>query len=255
MKIDDARVIVTGGASGIGLATAAALLDAGAGLVGVVARDRAKLDAAFETLSKERDASRVTPLLADVRDPEALARAFAEFAEAAGRLDVLVNNAAVLLDGAMVSFSFKGVGRYPLESWRTTLDTNLTGSFLSAQLAAEQMIRKRTKGVIVNLSSISRQGRAGQVAYSASKGAIASMTCTLAQELAPFKIRCVAIAPGLVDTPMAAQIPEDYRKQMLSHVAAGRMGRPEEIAHGIVFCIENDFFNGRVLELDGGAFG
>jgi 3-oxoacyl-[acyl-carrier protein] reductase len=168
---------------------------------------------------------------------------------------VLVNNAGVLIDGAMVSFSFKGVSRYPLESWRATLETNLTGSFLSAQLAAEQMIRKRAKGVIVNVSSISRQGRAGQSAYSASKGALASLTYTLAQELAPFKIRCVAVAPGLVDTPMAAQIPENYRKQMLSHVSAGRMGRPDEIAHGVRFCIENDFFNGRVLELDGGAFG
>ena len=81
------------------------------------------------------------------------------------------------------------------------------------------------------------------------------MTFTLAQELAPSGVRCVAIAPGVVDTPMAAKIPEAYRKQMLEHVAVGRMGRPEEIAHGVLFCVENDFFNGRVLELDGGAFG
>jgi 3-oxoacyl-[acyl-carrier protein] reductase len=255
MDITDSRVIVTGAATGIGLATVRALLDAGAGRIGMVARDRAKLDAAIEGLAKDGGTDRITPLVADVRDAEALSRAFTSFVEAAGKLDVLVNNAGVLIDGAMVSFSFKGVGRYPIESWQTTIETNLTGSFLAAQLAAEHMIRKRAKGVIVNVSSVSRNGRAGQSAYSASKGAIVSMTYSLAQELAPFKIRCVAVAPGLVDTPMAERIPENYRKQMLSHVAAGRMGRPDEIAHGIVFCIENDFFDGRVLELDGGAFG
>ncbi len=255
MDVTDAHVIVTGATSGIGLSMAQALLDAGAGRVGVVARDRAKLDAAIETLGKERGSDRIVPLLADVRDPPALSKVFAEFAEAAGRLDVLVNNAGVLLAGPLVSFSFKGASRYPLESWRTTLDTNLTGAFLCAQLAAEQMIRKRSKGVIINMSSISRRGVAGQTAYSASKGAIVSMTYTLAEELAAFKIRCVAIAPGLVDTPMAERIPENHRKQMLSHVAAGRMGSPEEVAHAVIFCIENDFFNGRVLELDGGAFG
>ncbi len=81
------------------------------------------------------------------------------------------------------------------------------------------------------------------------------MTFTLALELMPYNIRCVAIAPGLVQTPMADKIPEDARNKMISNVAVGRMGQPEEIAHGVLFCIENDFFNGRVLELDGGAFG
>jgi 3-oxoacyl-[acyl-carrier protein] reductase len=116
------------------------------------------------------------------------------------------------------------------------------------------MFRKRTRGVIVNISSVSRQGRVGQTAYSASKGGIASMTFTLAQELAPYGIRCAAVAPGLVDTPMSDKIPGEAKKKMLEHVAVGRLGNPDEIAHGVLFCIENEFFNGRVLELDGGAF-
>jgi 3-oxoacyl-[acyl-carrier protein] reductase len=77
----------------------------------------------------------------------------------------------------------------------------------------------------------------------------------LAQELAPYGIRCVAIAPGLVDTPMAAKLPAEARRQMLEHIAVHRLGRPEEVAHAVLFCVENDFFNGRILELDGGAFG
>ncbi|MGD0382168.1 MAG: SDR family oxidoreductase, partial [Thermoguttaceae bacterium] len=155
----------------------------------------------------------------------------------------------------LLSFSFRGIKRYAQEDWQTSIDTNLKGPFLCAQLAVEHMFRKRCKGVIINISSISRLGRAGQTAYSASKGGLTSMTFTLAQELMPYNIRCVAIAPGLVQTPMADKIPEDARKKMISSVAVGRMGRPEEIAHGILFCIENDFFNGRVLELDGGIFG
>ncbi len=246
------RAIVTGASSGIGLATARALLAAGASHVGVLARDPAKLDAALAALDA---GGRAVALLADVRQADALAAAFADFVRQAGGLDVLVNNAGVLLDGAMLSFSFKGVVRYGLEDWQQTMDVNLRAVFLCAQLAAEHMFRKRARGVIVNMSSISRQGRSGQAAYSASKGGVASLTFTLAQELAPFGIRCVAIAAGLVDTPMAAKIPAEARRQMLERVAARRMGRPEEIAHAVLFCIENDFFNGRILELDGGAAG
>jgi 3-oxoacyl-[acyl-carrier protein] reductase len=254
MKPSGIRAIVTGAASGIGLATAKALVEAGASRVGMLARDRQKLDAAIEGLGPSA-ADRVVPLLADVRRPDELSAAFGAFVKEAGGLDVLVNNAGVLLDGALVSFSFKGLVRYSLENWQTTVDTNLTGAFLCSQLAAELMFRARSKGVIVNISSISRRGLAGQAAYSASKGGIASITFTMAQELAAWGIRCVAIAPGLVETPMVEKIPEEYRRQMLERVAAHRMGRPEEIAHGVLFCVENDYFNGRVLELDGGTFG
>jgi 3-oxoacyl-[acyl-carrier protein] reductase len=255
MQIQGLRAVVTGATGGIGMAVAKALLDGGAAKVGLLARNREKLDAAAAAFQEEQTESRIVPLLSDVRDSESLSRQFAEFISQAGGLDTLINNAGVLIDGALVSFSFRGLTRYSLEDWQTSIDTNLKGPFLCAQLAVEHMYRKRCKGVIINISSISRLGRPGQTAYSASKGGMVSMTYTLAQELAPYNIRCVAIAPGLVQTPMADGIPENARKTMLSHVAAGRMGRPDEVAHAVIFCIENDFFNGRVLELDGGAFG
>jgi 3-oxoacyl-[acyl-carrier protein] reductase len=255
MKLAGTRAIVTGATGGIGLATARALIEAGASCVGLLARDQQKLAAATESLVQNGGNTRVLPLLADVRNPDEVSKAFAEFVKEAGGLDVLVNNAGVLLDGALVSFSFKGAARYSLDDWQTTIDTNLKGVFLCCQLGAEQMFRRRCRGVIINISSVSREGRIGQVAYSASKGGVASITFTLAQELAPWNIRCVAIAPGLVDTPMAQRIPEERRKEMLKRVAVHRPARPEEIAHGVLFCVENDFFNGRVLELDGGAFG
>jgi 3-oxoacyl-[acyl-carrier protein] reductase len=255
MNLTGIRAIVTGAAGGIGLATVKSLLQGGASRVGLLAHNERKIENAMTAIDSAEERGRVVPLLADVREPETLSKAFESFLRTAGGLEVLVNNAGVLLDGALLSFSFRGVQRYSLENWQTTMETNLRGVFLCSQLAVEHMFRKRCKGVIVNITSISRQGRAGQTAYSASKGGIASLTFTLAQELAPYGIRCTAIAPGLVDTPMAANIPEEARKKMLEHVAVGRMGRPAEIAHGVLFCIENDFFNGRVLELDGGAFG
>jgi 3-oxoacyl-[acyl-carrier protein] reductase len=255
MELSTVRAIVTGASGGIGLATARALAEAGAAHVGLLARSQEKLDAAVESLKGQQSSTNVIPILADVRDPEALKQGFASFVQQAGGLDVLVNNAGVLLDGALLSISFKGISRYRLDDWQTTMDVNLKGVFLCSQLAVEQMVRKRSKGVIVNISSYSRQGRPWQAAYSASKGGVASLSLTLAQELAPYGIRCVAIAPGMIDTSMAQQGSEEFRKKILDHVAVGRLGRPEEVAHAVLFCIENGFFNGRVLELDGGAFG
>jgi 3-oxoacyl-[acyl-carrier protein] reductase len=255
MKTSGIRAIVTGATGGIGLATVKTLLDEGAAKVGILARNEEKIHKAIESFESAGVASRLVPLLADVRQPEELSKAFEDFIRITDGLDVLVNNAGVLLDGALLSFSFRGLQRYSLENWQNTIDTNLRGTFLCSQIAVEHMFRKRCKGVIINISSISRQGRAGQTAYSASKGAIASLTYTLAQELAPYGIRCTGIAPGLIDTPMAAIIPEEARKKMLEQVAVHRMGQPEEIAQGVIFCIQNEFFNGRVLELDGGAFG
>jgi 3-oxoacyl-[acyl-carrier protein] reductase len=194
------------------------------------------------------------PLAADVANADAISTAVADFAARADGLDALVNCAGVLLPGAVVSFSFAGLKRYPLDHWDQTLAVNLTGLFLCCQAVIEQMLKRRTKGVIVNLSSVSRQGDAGHAAYSAAKGAVASLTQSLAQELKPMGIRCVAIAPGMIDTPMTEQVPAAYRDQMLKRIAVGRLGTPAEVAHAVRFCIENDYFNGRVLELDGGTF-
>lgn len=236
--IQGKHALVTGAAGGIGSAICRMLLEAGAESVG-----------ALDSNPVERYDDRIIPLRADVRDVAHVQDAMTHFPV----LHVLVHAAAVLLDGAVAAASFRGMKKYPEELWDTTLDTNLKGAFLVAREAIPSMMRAK-KGVIVNISSISRAGRAGQAAYAASKGGIVALTATLAQELAPHRIRAVAIAPGLVDTPMAATIPEPHRNDMLVRVAIGRMGTPCEIAHATRFCIENEFFNGRVLEVDGGAY-
>lgn len=254
---------MTGAASGIGLATCGMLLESGAPKVGMLDFQKPKLLAAWEKLAAVYSPDRVAHYCTDVRNPEQVTSAIAQFGEWAGCLNLVVNCAGILLDGAIASVSFRGVKQYPLDNWEATLDTNLKGAFLVAREAIAPMLRCKvpnasaddsSRGLIVTISSISRLGRAGQAAYSASKGALVSLALTLAQELASYRIRSVAIAPGLVDTPMAAQIPGPHRKDMLQRVAIQRMGRPDEIAHAVRFCIENEFFNGRVLELDGGAY-
>ena len=238
MNLQGIHAIVTGAAGGIGSEICRMLLDYGATSVG-----------ALDLKPVEKADPRIVPLRADIRDVAHVQDALSQFPT----LHVLIHAAAVLLDGAVAAASFRGMKKYPEEMWDTTLDTNLKGAFLIAREAIPSMMRAK-QGVIVNISSISRAGRAGQAAYAASKGGIVGLTASLAQELAPHRIRAVAIAPGLVDTPMAATIPEAHRTDMLARVPIGRMGKPCEIAHAVRFCIENDFFNGRVLEVDGGAY-
>lgn len=132
MQLPGIRQIVTGATGGIGLALVKALLTAGAAKVGMLAQNREKLDAALAELQSDQSDSRIIPMLADVRDAETLAKQFADFVRQAGGLDVLINNAGVLIDGALLSFSFRGINRYSQEDWQTSIDTNLKGPFLCA---------------------------------------------------------------------------------------------------------------------------
>ncbi|MCL4140808.1 UNVERIFIED_CONTAM: hypothetical protein GTU68_015540 [Idotea baltica] len=114
------------------------------------------------------------------------------------------------------------------------------------------MIKHQFKGVIINISSISRAGNFGQSNYSASKAAVVAMTTTWSKDLANFGIRAAAIAPGFIATEMTDKVPASVIEVMTKKIPAGRLGQPEEIANGALFILENDYFNGRVLEIDGG---
>ncbi|MCL4170058.1 UNVERIFIED_CONTAM: hypothetical protein GTU68_006259 [Idotea baltica] len=114
------------------------------------------------------------------------------------------------------------------------------------------MVENKTSGVIINISSISRAGNIGQSNYAASKSAVVAMTSTWCKELARYGIRAVAIAPGFIKTEMTSNIPEEIIKKIESGIPLKRLGEPNEIASGVLFAIENDYFNGRVLEIDGG---
>ena len=248
MNIPGLRVVVTGGASGIGGAFCRRLAGLGA-RVWAIDRDEDALQRA-RGLFAGANAPRF--IHADVGVEADVERVFREVEADAGGLDVLVNNAAVLIDQALVSKLGKRLRKHTLEGWDETLRSNLTGPFLMAREAAAMMLQTRTRGLIVNISSISRAGNPGQTAYAAAKGGIDAMTVTWARELAPYGIRVAAIAPGFVETAMTKNIPPLFLERLREATPIKRYGTLEEFEQALAFVIENDYFNGRTLELDGG---
>ncbi|HVC02478.1 MAG TPA: SDR family oxidoreductase [Steroidobacteraceae bacterium] len=170
-----------------------------------------------------------------------------------GRIDGLVNNAGIVRDGLLVKAKGNSVvDRMSLAQWSAVIDVNLTGVFLCAREAAARMIEFGNGGVIVNISSISKAGNAGQTNYSAAKAGVASMTVVWAKELGRYGIRVGAVAPGFTRTEILASMRPEMLEKLTAPVPLKRLGQPEEIADAVRFIFENDFFSGRCLELDGG---
>ena len=246
MKIQDRAVVVTGGASGLGLAFARHLAGLGAR---VWALDN---NASYLEEARANTTEAIEFVSCDVGDEEQVLKVVPEINEAAGGIDVLVNNAAVLKDQTLVSKLGRRIKKHATDDWMATLQSNLTGTFLMAREVAALMIETKRPGVIVNISSISRAGNPGQSAYAASKSAVDALTVTWSQELAPYGIRVTAIAPGFVETNMTANIPPMFLEQIKERTPIKRFGTLDEFARTIEYVIENDYLNGKVLELDGG---
>lgn len=183
---------------------------------------------------------------ADVADEDEVRRLFGEVKEWRGAPLVLVANAGVRRDGPAV--------KYPLEQWRRTLDVNLTGVFLCVREALRGMQLARWGRVILVSSAAGLRGNPGQVSYSASKAGVIGMTRSLSQEVGARGITVNAVAPGYVETAIVAEVTEAARERMMGLIAAGRPGRPEEIAAAIGFLAseEASYVNGAVLPIDGG---
>ena len=250
MNLLGKTVVITGAAQGIGQAISLTLAEAGANL--------ALIDVNHDAIEKtaaqcEAFGIRARVYVADVSDEEQIDSTMEEIAANGGRLDGLVNNAGVIKDAMLIRVREGSiVGRMSLEQWRTVIDVNLTGVFLCGRAAAGQMIRLRQGGVIVNISSVSRIGNAGQTNYSAAKAGAATMATVWAKELGRYGIRAASIAPGFVRTDMVASMKPEALAKMTAPVPLQRLGEAQEIAAGVRFIFENDFMTGRCLELDGG---
>jgi 3-oxoacyl-[acyl-carrier protein] reductase len=243
-------VVITGGARGIGRAVADAFASRGATLA-LVDTDAAALEAARASLA---DAGRrVSVHAADVaREPDVVAAMDAVLA-AHGRLDVLVNNAGIIRDGLLVKVRDGAVtGTMSLAQWQSVIDVNLTGTFLCGREAAARMITLGHGGVIVNVSSISKAGNAGQTNYSATKAGVEAMAVVWARELARHGIRAVAVAPGFTRTDLLDAMPPEMLARVTAPVPMGRLAEPAEIAEAVVFVAAHDYMTGRTLEVDGG---
>jgi 3-oxoacyl-[acyl-carrier protein] reductase len=250
MEIEGKSIIVTGAAGGIGSCTVKKLLEKKA-LVAAVDINERRLEAL------KNDCRAMGHSLhcycGDIGDFAFVQTVTNDFFKLCGKIDALVNNASVLRDAPLASVFAGEIKKYPLEEWDKTIRSNLYGTFYFAREVAEKMILKRTRGVIINVGSVSSAGNAGQSAYAAAKAGVNSLTVTWTQELAQFGIRVAGIAPGMVNTDMPRKaMNEKTFTAWINKSPARRIGTPDEIAEGILFILKNDFFYGRTLELDGG---
>ena len=250
MQLDKKVVVVTGAARGLGRAMALAFAARGAEIA-ALDRDGAALG---ETVAQcAASGVRAKGYVADVTSEPDVIRSFDAVVSDLGRFDVLVNNAGITRDALLVKAQDGAIhAKMSLAQWQAVMDVNLTGVFLCGREGAERMIQRGHGGLIVNISSISREGNPGQTNYTAAKAGVAAMTVVWAKELARYGIRAAAIAPGFCATDILSAMKPEMVERMKAAVPLRRLGEPAEIAATAVFIAENDFVNGRVIEVDGG---
>ncbi|MBE2249787.1 MAG: SDR family oxidoreductase [Myxococcus sp.] len=245
MNLKDLKIIVTGGAQGMGAHFATRLHEAGAKVaVGDVNEEGLKaLPAGIHT--RRLDVSKEDDIIAFV--------AWAH--DAMGGLNGLINNAGILKDGLLVKKD-KATGqvvKMSLDQFNAVINVNLVGATLMVREVVAKMVEKEQgPGVIVNMSSIARHGNRGQSNYVSAKAALAANTVTWMKEFAPFRIRVGAIAPGMVETPMTKGMNQKALDAFTANIPVGRIGVPEDLWVAVKFVLECDYFNGRTIDVDGG---
>jgi NAD(P)-dependent dehydrogenase (short-subunit alcohol dehydrogenase family) len=244
MQLQNTSAIVTGGASGLGAATAKALAAKGARVFALDLK---------EGIDKAESVDGVTYLATDVTNPEQV-RASVEQAAAAGPLRTVVNCAGIGPSARILGK--KGI--HDLDLYATVIKINLIGSFNVLAVAAEEIAKtdadqQGQRGVIVNTASIAAyDGQVGQAAYSSSKGGIVGLTLPAARDLAQYGIRVCTIAPGIVETQMLATVSDEFRAGLAAGVPfPQRLARPDEYAQLALAIIDHDYLNGETIRMDG----
>lgn len=244
MMPDKRLAIVTGGAGGIGLGIANVLSDAGFNVV------------VFD-ISKERLASlegtRLVGTHVDVTNEAEVVTAVEEITNRFGIIHVLVNNAGTIYNEPLINIINREHPRHDFMTFKQNIEINLNAVFLMGSVVAEKMVLKRTPGVIVNISSISALGNAGQTAYSAAKAGVEAMTRVWSKELGVFGIRVAAVAPGFIDTESTRKaLNEQKLKEICGRTPLRRLGKETNVAKVVLAIIENDFINGVIIPVNGG---
>lgn len=248
MKLANSVAIITGGASGLGLATVKRFAAAGA-KVAILDFNAAAGQAVVAELG-----DKALFVQTNVADEASVQNAIAQTVEKFGRIDICINYAGI-------GSAFKTLGKdgpFPLAEFNKVIQVNLVGSFNVLRLAAEQMAKNEPvngeRGVIINTASVAAyEGQIGQAAYSASKGGIVGMTLPIARDLAQLAIRVNTIAPGLIHTPLFDSLGEKVITALSATVLnPQRLGQPDEIAHTAQYIVENAYVNGETIRVDGG---
>ena len=253
MNLSQLKIIVTGGAQGMGAHFARRLAEAGAQV--------AAGDVKEDGLAQLAESTRGLPGKVHVRKldvaNEADVGAFVDWAHGAmGGLNALVNNAGILRDGLLVKKdrTTGQIAKLTKEQWDAVIGVNLTGAtFMVRDTVAKMVASEQKPGVIVNMSSVARHGNRGQSNYVSAKAALAANTVTWAREFAPFGIRVGAVAPGMIETPMTQGMNQKARDAAVASIPVGRIGVPEDIWLAVKFVIECDFFTAGTIDVDGGV--
>lgn len=242
-SLKDKVALITGASQGIGRATALAFTAAGA-KVAAAARSTDKLAALVAEIEHAGGEALAVPM--DVADAAQVKAGFQKVLGKFGRLDILVNNAAITRDTLAL--------RMKLEDWDAVLRTNLTGAHLCIQQALGPMLKQRS-GRIINLSSVvAESGNAGQANYVASKAGLIGLTRAMAVEVASRSITVNAVAPGFIETPMTDVLPQELKDKLKSLIPLGRLGQDRDVAMAIVFLASDEaaYITGQVLDVNGG---
>lgn len=251
MELKDRCILVTGSSRGIGETIALTLAKYGANIAVnyVDDKERKNFHDAMKVVEKIASYGKEAAAFeSDVSDFESVFRMVKEIEKGLGKIDILINNAAIVQD--------KTLRKMSREEWDSVIEVNLTGVFNCSRAVIEGMIESKW-GRIVNISSISGQiGFFGQTNYAAAKAGVMGFTKSLAREVAAKNITVNAIAPGIVETDMADQIPEDSRQKFLEQIPMGRFAQPEEIAELVAFLISNkaNYITGQTIHINGGWY-
>ncbi len=252
MKLDQTKIVVTGGASGMGRHFSLSLAAVGGDVAAFDVNDEGLASLAAEAKGLPGTLRTYKCNVADEAEVEAsFTQAWTDF----GGLNGVVNNAGIFRDGLLVKKDRNTgeVKSMSLRNWQAVIDVDLTGPFLCTRALASRLVEHGgSPGVVINIASISRHGNMGQGNYSAAKAGLHADTVVWAKELARYGIRCATIAPGFIDTPILQGMREDALAMMVKGVPLGRVGKPDEVFQGIRFIIECDYFTGRCLDIDGG---
>ena len=242
-SLKDKVALVTGASQGIGRAMSLALAEAGA-KVAIAARNTEKLASLAAEIAAAGGEAVSVPM--DVADPAQVRSGFQQLLAKFGKLDILVNNAAITRDTLAL--------RMKLEDWDAVLRTNLTGAHLCIQQALGAMLKQRA-GRIINITSVvAETGNAGQANYVASKAGLIGLTRAIAVEVASRSITVNAIAPGVIATPMTDPLSQEIKDKMKSMIPLGRFGTDRDVAAAIVFLASDEagYITGQVLDVNGG---
>jgi 3-oxoacyl-[acyl-carrier protein] reductase len=244
-SLENRTAIVTGAAGSLGKAIALGLRDRGCRVV-ALDRDGAGLAG---VASEER----IDTAVCDLLDAVATERCIGEAWESHGPISILVNAVGLIHSAPLVNIAARTERRHSFEAWRRVIDVNLTAVFSATVAVVDRMASTRTRGVVVNFSSVAATGNAGQGAYSAAKAGVEAMTKAWAKELGILGIRFVAVAPGFIDTPSTrAALPESVMKEWIGRTPLRRLGSIEDVVSAVMFAVDNEHLSGKIIEIDGG---